>query len=82
MTRSWWGWGDESAAVTGDELDGLAQVVAARFGGSPPVPITPPDVADVPVAAPRVALPAGLAHLASPDTDPHPAPARPWPGVP
>ena len=28
MTRSWWGWGDEEDAVAGDELDGLAQLVA------------------------------------------------------
>jgi alkyldihydroxyacetonephosphate synthase len=71
MTRSWWGWGDEEAAVAGTELEGLAQVVAARFGGDPPVPVDPPDVRAVALPAPRVALPASLAHLADGPGDPH-----------
>ena len=71
MTRSWWGWGDEEAAVTGAELDGLAQVVAARFGGQPPRAIDPPDVASVALPPARVALPDALAHLADAGDDPH-----------
>ena len=71
MTRSWWGWGDEEAAVTGDELAGLAQVVAGRFGGEPPTPIDPPDVAAVPLEAPRVPLPAALEPLVDTAVDPH-----------
>ena len=71
MTRSWWGWGDEEAAVAGAELDGLAQLVASRFGGEPPVPLDPPDVAAVTLPAPRVQLPDGLSHLEEGDEDPH-----------
>lgn len=71
MTRSWWGWGHERAAVTGDELDGIAQVVAARFGGDVPVSVDPPSPDAVPLAAPRVALPAALRHLVDADLDPH-----------
>ncbi len=71
MTRSWWGWGDEDDAVAGDELAGLAQIVASRFGGAPPTPLAPPDVAAVALPAPRVHLPEALAHLADGDEDPH-----------
>lgn len=71
MTRSWWGWGDEEAAVTDAELAGLAEVVAGQFDMAPPTPISPPDVAQVRVPAPRVALPGSLEGLADPGTDPH-----------
>ena len=71
MTRSWWGWGDEQAAVTGDELDGLARVVAARFGGAVPSPVVPPRPDEVALRPPRVSLPAALDDLRDPDVDPH-----------
>ncbi len=71
MTRSWWGWGEEEAAATDEELQGLAGLVAQQFGGDPPRPVTPPDAADVPLAPRRVAPPDSLAGLVDGDTDPH-----------
>jgi alkyldihydroxyacetonephosphate synthase len=50
--------------VTGDELDGLAALVRARFGGAPE-PLEPVDPAAVPLAAPRLSLPDALAPLGS-----------------
>ncbi len=58
--RSWWGWGDEAEAVRGDELDGLAQLVAAQFDLPVPDPLEPPAPAAVELPAPRVEVPAAL----------------------
>lgn len=71
MTRSWWGWGAEEDAVTGAELDGLAQLVGARFDRPAPTPLAVPPVSTVEVASPRVALPDALSALVDAEQDPH-----------
>jgi len=41
--RSWWGWGLEESALSGDRLDGLGGLLAGFFGITPelrrPVPL-------------------------------------------
>jgi alkyldihydroxyacetonephosphate synthase len=71
MTRSWWGWGDDEAAVTEPELEGLATLVGARFGSAPPAPIQPPQLDSIDLPVPRVGLPASLDHLVDRTVDPH-----------
>ncbi|HEX6379840.1 MAG TPA: FAD-binding oxidoreductase [Acidimicrobiia bacterium] len=65
--RSWWGWGLETSALTGDRLDGLGALLAGFFG------ITPERRTPVPVAAldlrpPRIEPPAALAPICDTST--------------
>ncbi|QDQ96785.1 FAD-binding oxidoreductase [Tomitella fengzijianii] len=60
MGRSWWGWGDEDAAVTGEEAAALEQRVAALLPDADLTAHRPPAVHDVPLPAPRVSAPAAL----------------------
>ncbi len=65
--RSFWGWGYEDDALSSDERDGLRAMMAARLGGASPEPLPAPRLDDVRLAAPRVAPPSALAHLAKQD---------------
>lgn len=65
--RSWWGWGLETSALTGDRLDGLGALLAGLFG------ITPERKAPVPVEGldlrpPRIEPPPALAPLCDTST--------------
>jgi alkyldihydroxyacetonephosphate synthase len=71
VTRSWWGWGDEAAAVTDQELEGLAALVGAQFGTPAPSPIQPPEVGWITLPASRVQLPPSLGQLVDDVVDPH-----------
>ena len=60
--RSWWGWGLEESALTGDRLDGLGALLAGFFG------VTPERRRPVPLEAlqlrpPRAEAPAALAAI-------------------
>jgi alkyldihydroxyacetonephosphate synthase len=61
--RSWWGWGWEDAAVTGDELERLAGMLAA-FLGDAGTPRAAPDPARLGLPVPRVRPPDALAAIA------------------
>ena len=61
--RSWWGWGWEDAAVTGDELERLAAMLAA-FLGDPGRRRDAPEPGALRLPAPRVRPPGALAGLA------------------
>jgi alkyldihydroxyacetonephosphate synthase len=63
--RSWWGWGTDDAAVTGNERDALAERVAALLPGADLTDHEPPDPAALGLPAARIAAPASLAPLAS-----------------
>jgi alkyldihydroxyacetonephosphate synthase len=65
--RSWWGWGWEDQAIQGDELAGLAAVLAERFQRPPATVVDPVEPASIELPRPRVELPAALAHLGSAD---------------
>jgi alkyldihydroxyacetonephosphate synthase len=60
--RSWWGWGLEESALSGERLDGLGQLLTGFFGISPerrqPVPLEALDL-----RAPRIEPPAALAPI-------------------
>ena len=65
--RSWWGWGLEESALTGDRLDGLGALLGGFFG------VTPERRAPVPLEAldfrrPRVEPPSALAPLCDTST--------------
>jgi alkyldihydroxyacetonephosphate synthase len=67
--RSWWGWGWEDEAITGDHLAGVARVVAGRFGVDDlPVRVAP-ELRDLDLRTPRVTPPETLAAMCS--TDPY-----------
>ncbi|MFD0901843.1 FAD-binding oxidoreductase [Actinomadura sediminis] len=63
--RSWWGWGDAAAAVTGREARELTERVAALLPDADLTTHRPPAVADLGVPPPRVRVPRALEHLAS-----------------
>jgi len=62
--RSWWGWGYEDQAVPRDEVLATAGRLAERFDRAVET-IDPPDIADLDLRAPRVAVPAALAEWCS-----------------
>jgi alkyldihydroxyacetonephosphate synthase len=68
-TRSWWGWGDAAEQLDDAAVGGLGQVLAQRFGVTPPRPDVPVDPTTVPLAEPRVTLPPALAELGSADAE-------------
>ncbi|MBS3939521.1 MAG: FAD-binding oxidoreductase, partial [Actinobacteria bacterium] len=63
--RTWWGWGLADHQLDDAAVAGLGTVLAERFGTAPGRPAAPAETSSVPLAAPRVALPDTLAHLAS-----------------
>ncbi|MGA8726317.1 MAG: FAD-binding oxidoreductase [Acidimicrobiales bacterium] len=66
--RSWWGWGWESDAVTGGELDGVATALIARFpDASPPVVVDVPDPEGLELPAVRVVPPDSLSGICKSD---------------
>lgn len=65
--RSWWGWGNVEDAVTGTEAEALVARVAALLPGHDFTPHDPPEVADLGLPPPRVAVPDSLAPIASDD---------------
>ena len=65
MTRSWWGWGTDEAAVTGAELTALTDRVAALLPDADLTDHQPPSPDDLDLPAPRIAAPAALAPIAS-----------------
>ncbi len=67
MTRSWWGWGDLGAAVSGDELDELLERVRGLLPDHDLTDHAPPDPASLGIGGPRVQPPPALASLASSD---------------
>lgn len=60
MTGSWWGWGEQEAALGGEALDGLAAGLTERFGQPPPARFDPPDPERLVLPAPRLSPPDGL----------------------
>ncbi|MVU82520.1 FAD-binding protein [Nocardia sp. ET3-3] len=65
MARSWWGWGNVEDAVTGSERAALTARVAALMPRADLTAHEAPALESLSVAAPRVAPPDTLAHLAS-----------------
>lgn len=65
--RSWWGWGEERAALSDDVVRGLGAMLTERFGRPPQGIAAPVDPTSVPVTTPRVAWPESLAGMASAD---------------
>jgi alkyldihydroxyacetonephosphate synthase len=69
--RSWWGWGWEDEAVSGQDLTNIAAAVATRPGfadlglGSASAVVHPPDADDLELRRPRVEAPAALAAICS-----------------
>ena len=63
--RSWWGWGWESEAIDGGQLDALAGAVAARLGLDRLEVRDPPDLGDLDLPAPRIDVPAALSDIIS-----------------
>jgi len=57
--RSWWGWGLEESALSGDRLDGLGALLAGFFG-SAPVRHSPVPVEELELRPPRIDPPAAL----------------------
>ncbi|MFC4942656.1 FAD-binding oxidoreductase [Pseudonocardia sp. GCM10023141] len=64
-SRSWWGWGDAAKAVP----DTTCGQLAAALPGCATTPVPVPDVATLPLRAPRIEPPAALACRFS--TDPY-----------
>ncbi|MEV0763568.1 FAD-binding oxidoreductase [Nocardia sp. NPDC050435] len=67
MARSWWGWGNVEDAVTGAERAALTRRVAELMPGADLSVHEPPELAALPVPAPRIEPPKALAQLASRD---------------
>src|SRR5438270_13983918 len=65
--RSWWGWGWEDEAITGDQLAGMAKTIAARFPGAEVEPSPPPTLETITIPDPAVSPPAALAGFCSTD---------------
>lgn len=65
MQRSFWGWGDAAAALGDATVEGLGQVLAARYPGWTPALVPEPTAAELQLRAPRVQAPAALADLVS-----------------
>lgn len=67
--RKFWGWGDDGSDLSDAEADGLAAVLAERFGADLHTTV-PPAIDDLDVApARRVAVPSPLAALCTTSTD-------------
>jgi len=64
-TRSWWGWGTESAALSAAEADELVARVAALLPGHDLTDHEPPSPDELSVSRPRVQVPTSLASLVS-----------------
>lgn len=64
-TRSWWGWGNVEDALSGGECAQLTDRVRALIPGADLTVHEPPDPHSIAVPAPRIEVPASLAHLAS-----------------
>lgn len=75
-TRSWWGWGTEESAVTGDELAGLVQRSKLLLESHDFTDHPPPDPEGLPLPPPGVVPPASLAPLCSTDAVERAAHAR------
>jgi alkyldihydroxyacetonephosphate synthase len=65
LTRSWWGWGWEEAALSADEEAALASGVAALLSVDGLEPYSPPGLAGLELREPRVSPPASLAGICS-----------------
>jgi alkyldihydroxyacetonephosphate synthase len=65
--RKFWGWGYEGDGLTGEELELLAQVVAARFGLDDLRAREPPGISEIALRPPRVEAPASIAAFSSAD---------------
>jgi alkyldihydroxyacetonephosphate synthase len=63
--RSWWGWGYEDEAVTGEQRAALVRAVADRFDLADREVREPPRLEDVRLPEPRVQPPSSLASLCS-----------------
>ncbi|MUM15534.1 FAD-binding oxidoreductase [Mycobacterium sp. CBMA271] len=67
MTRSWWGWGSVSDAVTGTEADRLEQRIRALLPTADLEAHVPPSIESFQLGAPRIQPPAALVGIASAD---------------
>ncbi|HUS60977.1 MAG TPA: FAD-binding oxidoreductase [Acidimicrobiales bacterium] len=63
--RSWWGWGWDDEAITGDTLHAVASTVAERLGTGPLDVREPADLAGLDLRAPRLKAPAALTDICS-----------------
>jgi alkyldihydroxyacetonephosphate synthase len=66
-TRRFWGWGVEEGGPNPEQHRKLAATVAARFGADDLTILAPPTVAELGLAAPRVAPPSSLSGLCTTD---------------
>ncbi|UGT39562.1 FAD-binding oxidoreductase [Nocardia yamanashiensis] len=64
-TRSWWGWGTDAGAITGNERARLLSRVKTLLPQAELADHQPPELADLALPAPRIAPPATLAALCS-----------------
>jgi alkyldihydroxyacetonephosphate synthase len=67
--RSWWGWGWEDEAITGESLDHLAAAIRSRPGFGHAELRRPPAIAELDLRAPRVAPPTSLEPLCATDDE-------------
>lgn len=67
VERSFWGWGDVAAALDDSTVEGIANLLAARFPGWTPALVPAPVASEVHLPEPRVRAPSSLAHLVSVD---------------
>ncbi len=66
-TRSFWGWGDEEAALGEQHAVPYRQLLGMQFGQAPQAWIKAPSVSDLDMPTPRVDAPPALAGLCSAD---------------
>ncbi|HSR23275.1 MAG TPA: FAD-binding oxidoreductase, partial [Candidatus Eisenbacteria bacterium] len=63
--RKFWGWGYEGEGLSGQELELLAGLVAARFGLAAIRPQDPPQISEIELRRPRVDPPPAIAAFCS-----------------
>lgn len=61
--RKFWGWGVEGQGPGREQQDGLARMLAARFGADSLTATAPPSIGEIELRAPRVAAPPALAPI-------------------
>lgn len=62
-TRRFWGWGFEGEGPTREQEDGLARMLAARFGAGRVAVTRPPEIGEIELRPPRITAPTTLAPI-------------------
>jgi alkyldihydroxyacetonephosphate synthase len=65
--RSWWGWGEEGAALSGPERDAIRDLVSAYLHVAPQHPTPPPSPDALTIKEPRLRPPGALAAMFTDD---------------